>query len=327
MSLAPYIRTLGRGPSRARSLTQDEARAAMEIILSGEAPGEAVGGLLMLLRYRGESAAEIAGLTEAVLAEMDDWSSVPATLDWPTYAAGRSRGRPLFLLSAKLLAAAGQRVLLHGWNSHQSAIASVRDALPSLGIGVVETPDAARREMATSGLVYLPLEALSRPAYDLIRLRDVLGLRSCINTVLRMVNPAGAPAMVQGVFHPTYRNLQSDAAQLLGQASLLVLKGGGGEFERHPGKSIQAYGLIGGEEQTFSPPILMEETRRLHEPDMPSPPLADLWSGAARDPFAEATVIGTAALALIAAGQCKTMAEADKTAAALWASRSHKTAA
>ena len=64
--LAPYVRILGRGPGRSRNLTETEAFEAMQIILKGECAREAVGGLLMLMRYRGEEPQEIAGFVRAV---------------------------------------------------------------------------------------------------------------------------------------------------------------------------------------------------------------------------------------------------------------------
>ena len=66
MTLAPHVRTLGRGPGRSRSLTCDEAYDAMQIILNGQAAAESVGALLMLLRMKGEVADEIAGFTQAL---------------------------------------------------------------------------------------------------------------------------------------------------------------------------------------------------------------------------------------------------------------------
>ncbi|MBR9843821.1 MAG: glycosyl transferase family 3, partial [Rhodobacteraceae bacterium] len=114
MSLAPYVRILGRGPGRSRSLTQDEAREAMELMLAGEAAPEAIGALLMLLRMKGETAQEIAGFAAAAQSAVAPIGG--ADLDWPSYAAGRTRGAPWFLLSAKLVSEAGYPVLLHGWN-------------------------------------------------------------------------------------------------------------------------------------------------------------------------------------------------------------------
>lgn len=148
MSLAPYVRILGRGPGRSRALTREEAREAMHLILSGEAEPEAVGALLMLMRFRGECAEEIAGFVEAMRERLGPWAETGAALDWPSYAAGRARGRPYFLLAARLVAQAGYPILLHGWNSHQNPVAGVRAALGGLNIPVVESPQAAKAALA-----------------------------------------------------------------------------------------------------------------------------------------------------------------------------------
>ncbi|MEM8959029.1 MAG: glycosyl transferase family protein [Pseudomonadota bacterium] len=327
MSLAPYVHAMGRGPGRARSLDRSEAEDAMRLILSGEAAPEAIGALFMLMRYRGETAGEIAGFVTAMRAGLDSWTDTGATLDWPSYAAGRSRGLPLFLLSARLVAQAGARVLLHGWNSHQNPLADVRGALDQAGIAQAETPEAAKLAMDRDGVVYVPLEAMDARLLSLLRLREVLGLRSPVNTALRALNPARAPATVQGVFHPPYRELQQDTGAELGEPQLLVLKGGGGEFERNPAKPVLLYGLQDGRsyEQTIDP--LLDENRRLADPTASPGDLARIWSGRLDDEFARATILGTGALALVAAGIAPDIAAAETRAAALWSDRQGAAAA
>ena len=95
-------------------MTQDEARDALSQIMDGNAAAEAVGALFMLMRYRGEDAGEIAGFVEALRARIPDWREVRPAIDWPSYAAGRKRGAPLFLLAAKLVAGTGRSVAIHG---------------------------------------------------------------------------------------------------------------------------------------------------------------------------------------------------------------------
>lgn len=317
MTLAPFIHAMGRGPGRARNLTLPEAQEAMALILRGGADPHAIGALLMLMRYRGETPGEIAGFAHALRATL---SPLPAVdLDWPSYAAGRSRGLPWFLLSARLVAQTGARVLLHGWNSHQSDGADVRGALALAGIARAGDVADAARLLDRQGITYLPLEALSPGALHLLRLRDVLGLRSCINTVLRVLNPAQAPAAVQGVFHPPYRALQQAAGAALEQPHLCILKGGGGEFERHPAKDVTLFRLIAGQPCETVLPALLPDPRRLSDTPHPPQALQDLWQGTLRDPFAEAIVTGTAAAALVALGHAP--AEAAPRAATLWADR------
>ncbi|APX89165.1 glycosyl transferase family 3 [Brevirhabdus pacifica] len=323
MTLAPYVAILGRGQGRARSLTMPEAQAAMEVILSGRAEPEAIGALLMLLRMKGETAEEIAGLTRAAreaLPPLQGQGSVECVaIDWPSYAAGRTRGQPWFLAAAKLVSQAGFPVLLHGWNSHQMAAASPRAALGDLGIAQAAWGEAPAI-LARDRIVYVPLETMQPRLMDLLRLRDVLGLRSCINTVLRMLNPAGAPVSLQGVFHPSYRELQRDAALLLGQPALRVLKGGGGEFEHHPAKDITLHGLSDGAPWEGSTGAPVSGHRRLSETGAT---LAEVWHGARADPFAEAIVTSTAALALAATG----LADAAPLARDLWHRRHQANAA
>lgn len=303
MTLSEHVRTLGRGPGRSRSLTQDEAFDAMSRMLGGDAAPEAVGALLMLLRMKGETAQEIAGLAAAAQAGM---AKVPQVdLDWPSYAAGRTRGAPWFLMSAKLVAQAGHRVLLHGWNG---ADPKVRAGLHRAGIGIAQSYDEAARFMDDDGIAYLPLETFHPALFRLLSLRDVLGLRSCINTVCRMLNPSAATASVQGVFHPSYRLLQADAAALLGWQDLTVIKGGGGEFERHPSKDISAFGLRARApwERRFAPTI--DETRRLTDPEKTGP-----WDPVSATAFEAEIIAETTALALDTLG----VRDADEVAHAL----------
>jgi anthranilate phosphoribosyltransferase len=303
MSLAPYVRIVARGQGRARPLELAEAHSAMTMILRGEAEPEAVGALLMVLRLRGEVPSEIAGFTAALRDHVE--GKLPAAdLDWPSYAAGRSRGAPLFLLSARLVAHAGFRVSMHGWNAYQSPAASVR--------GVIE--------MAGPDVQYHRLEDICPKAFELLQLREAFGLRSCINTVLRMWNPSNARATVQGVFHPSYRSLQAEAAELLGQSDLSIIKGGGGEFERHPSKEITVFGLRDGKHIQENATALLSETRKLHEDDT-AVDLAALWTGQESDAFSVGTVTGTAALALWTLKAAPTFHDAQTMAEGLWANR------
>ncbi len=292
MSLADHVRALGRGPGRTRSLTLDEARDAMACMLSGDAAPEAVGALLMLLRMKGETAEEIAGFSEAAQSALPKIKHVD--LDWPSYAAGRTRGEPWFLAAARLVALSGHRVLLHGWNGTDT---KVRRGLAGIGIGIADSLDDVQRLLDRDRIAYLPLEALSPDLMGFLRLREVLGLRSCISTVCRMLNPGRASASVQGVFHPSYRLLQSDAARLLGWRNLSVIKGGGGEFERNPAKDAVVFGLRNGASWSETLPKSSTETRRLHTP-VDNVTLTGLWTGTRVTDFEKKTVLGTAALAL-----------------------------
>lgn len=323
MTLAPFVRIVAQGKGRARPMTFDEAQAAMTEILTGDPAPEAVGALLMVLRLRGETVDEIAGFVAALRATLSQWQGIGAALDWPSYASGRTRGAPWYLLSARLVAEAGYPVLLHGRNATESHL---RGHLAPMGALVAETPEAAGQALARTGLAYLPVEALSPAAARILGLRAHLGLRSCMNSCLRMANPSGAGASVQGVFHPGYRPLQADVAERLGDPATMILKGGGGEFERTPFKAVALFGARDGLPFPSAPPQI-DAARRLGDLDLPESAPQDLWDGRLVDPAAEATVVGTAALALLTLGAAPDLAMAETQARVLWDTRRTQSAA
>ena len=308
---APYVRILGRGPGRSRALSREEARDAFGMVLRGETDPHQTGAFLMLLRYRGEDADGMAGLVEAARAHLAHAPEpIGADLDWPSYGVGRTRGAPWFLLSALALGQAGYRVLMHGSNAHSQGI-PVSDALRTLEQRPAEGRADAVRLLRNAGFAYLPLASLS-PALDrLLGLRALLGLRSPVNTAARLLNPFDAGASLDGVFHPPYIDLHLSAAERLGRARLLVVKGGGGEAERNPARPMAAHLLSRGERQELALPPLA--TERPEQADF-----LDTW----RDETAQTpTVIATIALALLALGAASDTGTADLDAADIWRAR------
>ncbi|TPG51569.1 glycosyl transferase family protein [Roseomonas nepalensis] len=310
---APFVRTLGRGPGRSRALTREEAREALGMILSGAAEPVQVGAFLMLLRYRGEDPEELTGLVEAARAAVGA-GPVPGgvALDWPSYGSGRTRGEPWFLLAALALARAGHRVLMHGSNAFTSGT-PVPQALPLLGLRAAGSRAEALAQVEAGNFAYLPLRAMSPGLDGLLQLRAQLGLRSPVNTVARLINPADAPAGVDGVFHPPYITAHLAVAERMARPRLLVVKGGGGEAERGPAKPVAAHLMTPAGVEVLTLPAL-SDTRA------PTAGLVEVWTGRARDGHAEATVRGTIALGLLAMGAAGP-AEADERAAAIWRGR------
>ncbi|WP_436835703.1 hypothetical protein [Celeribacter halophilus] len=84
-----------------------------------------------------------------------------------------------------------------------------------------------------------------------------------------MWNPSTAPASVQGVFHPSYRGLQSRAAAVLGDQSLTDIKSGGGEFEHNLAKDIVMFGLRNSTDIDVNAPAPLDANRCLHDVEHP----------------------------------------------------------
>ena len=309
---AQYVRTLGRGPGRSRALTREEARTALGMVLAGQADPHQVGAFLMLLRYRGEDPAEMAGLVEAARDRMGAGlpaGCAPVALDWPSYGAGRTRGAPWFLLAALALARAGHRVLMHGSNEFTRGT-SVTAGLEALGLPVAASREEAVLGLEARGFAYLPLEVLCAPFDALLRLRGLLGLRSPINTAARLIDPFDAGVGVDGVFHPPYIVLHQATAALLGRRRLVVVKGGGGEAERNPAKPMAAHlhDAVGGHSEVLLPVVAASAGPE---------GLVETWregTGAGA-----AVAVATVALGLLALGV--DVSEVDARAAEVWARR------
>lgn len=320
-TFSTYVHAMGRGPSKGRNLTKDEARDAMRQILDGGVDAHAVGALLMLMRYRGETPEEIAGFVQALRNNQDDWQHMNVAVDWPSYAAGRTRGLPWFLMAAKLVAQRGHSVFLHGWNSHQNSIACVRKGAQALGIATCTDASSAADILTKDKLVYCPLETLNPTALTLLQLRNVLGLRSAVNTALRGYNPTLAPLTLQGVFHPSYRDLQCDAANILQQPHMAVVKGAGGEFEINPSKDIPMFVAQNGTRSQDMIPAYFSVPKRLNAVSNDRADLADVWAGQTENKFAQQIVLATTAAAVMVCESCPSYADAYAIAAGLWDNR------
>jgi anthranilate phosphoribosyltransferase len=316
---ATYVRTLGRGPGRSRSLTREEARHALGMVLHGDADPHQVGAFLMLLRYRGEDPEEVAGLVEAAReaagAGPPAAGTAPVDLDWPSYGAGRTRGAPWFLLAALALArAGGVRVLMHGSNAFLRGT-SVPEAMAVLGLRPAADRADAWRQLERGGFAYLPLAAMSPGLDRLLGLRALLGLRSPVNTVARLLDPFNARAGVDGVFHPPYIALHLGAAERLGRRRLLVVKGGGGEAERNAAKPMAAHLFHRGTGQVE---LHLPATSTARTGGGGGADLLRVWQGDGDAEGETAAVKATIALGLLALGVAGTGAEADAQAADIW---------
>lgn len=327
---AQYLRIIGKGPSLSRSLTQTEARQAMDLVLSQGVTPEQLGAFLLLLRYRGETAEEIAGFVQAAR----DVVSVPVAtpvstqgidgrpdLDWPSYA-DRHRQQPWFVLSALLLARNGVRVLMHGIAGEYEGYAPTRPVLQALDIPVSHTLRDATARMAGHGLAYVGLESFLPVLGRMFDLRPVLGVRTLVNTFARAINPLMAPHQVQGVVHPPYRLTHRDVALLLNQPASVVFKGGGGEAQRNPLKTCRSIRVCDGQAVEEDWPALLANTSRDGVPESLKPDrVRALWHGEIVEPVAEAAVIATTGIVLHVLGRAATMSEADAMAAEMWARR------
>ncbi|UCH74066.1 MAG: glycosyl transferase family protein [Rhodospirillales bacterium] len=318
---APYVRILGRGKTLTRSLTMDEAEEAMTMILRGEVLPEQLGAFLMLLRVKEESPEEIAGFVRASRKLFDLPSPTPQVdLDWSSYA-GKRRQLPWFLLAALLLAQTGTRVFMHGAEGHTPGRLYTRETLEALDIPIAETLAESAKHIEARNFAYLPLARLSPRLHAVIELRPIMGLRSPVHTIARMLNPFSAPVMLQGIFHPNYMDIHQHAAILLGQRHMCVFRGEGGEIERRPSKLTEVRTVIDGVAGSEDWPPLLPDAVQPTDQEMDIARLKAVWADDAADDYAEAAITGTLAIALKTLGRATDPTDAQQQAEAMWQAR------
>ncbi len=317
---AQYVRILGKGPRLSRALTIDEARTAAAMVFRDEVEPVQLGAFLCLLRVRTETPEEVAGFALAIRDSLQRPADLPPVdVDWPSYA-GKARRLPLFILAALLLAGSGVRIFMHGTEGHTAGRLYTRETLAALGVPAASSPAEAAGQLAAYNFTYAPMELLNPKLNEIFGLKSLLGLRSPLHTVVRNVNPFDARAALISVFHPNYRAVHRDAAKLMGMHSVACFKGDGGEVERRPDKPCLVDGLLAGTE--FSEEWAPLLSGGPESPNGMDPAfLGALWRGTVADSFAEATIVGTAAVALRQLGRAKTVDEAERLARQLWGER------
>lgn len=318
---APYIRTLGRGKKGSRSLSEDEAFAAMTMVLEGQVEPEQLGAFLMLIRVKEETPAEVAGFVRAVRRTFQLPDQLPEVdVDWSSYA-GKRRHLPWFILSVLLLADNGVKVFMHGLKGRKDDRIYTPPALEFLGLPVCDSLAAATTRLAQHNFAYVNLEQISPRLQQLIDLRELLGLRSPVHTVSRMLNPFQAPCQMQGIFHPGYLEIHQGAARLLEQPHMAVIKGDGGEIEASPDAACRVLSVHQGELQEAEwPPLL--SSRALKPKTLELDTLRQLWRGQIEHLYGEAAVINTLAMTLHTMGKGDTRDAALALATQWWHDRS-----
>ena len=317
---AEFIKILGKGKKGARALTQDEAYRAMRLILADQVLPIQLGAFLMLMRVKEETAEELAGFVQAV---RETLPSVPAglavDLDWSSYA-GKRRHLPWFLLSTLLLADNGISVFMHGASGHTQGRLYTENVLPILGLRAAESIADAQQQLQQQRFSYLSLQHICPSLFDIINLKPVMGLRSPVHTLVRLINPLQDTATLQGIFHPSYRQVHQQAALLLGQQHMAVLKGEGGETERNPDSDCLVQRVDQGVLYDEHWPALF--ARRHMKPESLDPALLlQLWRGQWHDDYAQASVTSTVAVALKLLGKADSMDAAQALAEQYWQAR------
>jgi anthranilate phosphoribosyltransferase len=217
-----------------KDLSREDARRVMDTIMSGEATPAQIGGFLVALRLKGETAAEIAGAAEgmrahvvAVHAKRDDLVDTAGT--------GGDGGKTFNISTAAALvaAAAGAGVAKHGNRSVSSQSGSA-DVLEALGFQLELTPERIAESIDTLGFGFM-FAPMHHPAMRHAGpVRRELAARTVFNVLGPLTNPAGARAQVVGVYSPLLVPVIADVLAQLEARRAFVVHGAGGIDELSP---------------------------------------------------------------------------------------------
>ncbi|MDQ6962598.1 MAG: anthranilate phosphoribosyltransferase [Mariprofundaceae bacterium] len=229
--LAQHLSTVARGQHGKRDLNQAQAFEAYQYLLHPSADPLQLGAFLIAQRIKGESPAEIAGFVQASQHAIHDFNAnqLHHAIDMPCYA-GKRRDTPLHLVAALEASQQGIPIVIHGIADIAGRL-SAWQALSRAGVQRAGSLQEAQPILAKNNIVYMDLTDICPPLYQMLQLRERLGVRSCANTVARLLNPLRCTAQINGFFHHPYGTLMAKSNQLLDQQNSLLFMGAEGEPE------------------------------------------------------------------------------------------------
>ena len=239
-------------------LSADMMAEAIGVIMDGAATAAQIGGLLMALRMKGETADELAGAAAAMRAR-----AAPLTVPTPARAVdtcgtgGDGTGTVnVSTLAAIIAAGAGALVVKHG-NRAQSSRSGSADVLEQLGVAVDATPAVVETCLTVAGIGFAFAPTFHAATRNVAAARRELGTRTIFNLLGPLTNPGRVPHQVIGVFDRRWCAPMARALGHLGSKRVFVVHGDGGIDEvavrgatwvaEWTGTTVKEYAMVPGD--------------------------------------------------------------------------------
>ena len=194
-SLKPLLAVVASG----RSLTREEAEAAFDHLLAGEATSAQMGAFLMGLRVRGETIDEITGAVAAMRSKMLTVEAPPGAIDIVGTGGDGHGTYNVSTLAAMIVAACGVTVAKHG-NRASSSRSGSSDVLSALGVAVGLGKAEVERCFEEAGIGFMSAQAHHAAMRHFAAVRADLGTRTIFNLLGPLSNPAGVKRLLVGVY-------------------------------------------------------------------------------------------------------------------------------
>ncbi|ALT79417.1 MULTISPECIES: anthranilate phosphoribosyltransferase [unclassified Roseateles] len=217
-----------------REIFHDEMLALMRRIMAGEMSPVMAAAILVGLRVKKETIGEIAAAAE-VMRELSnkvplDPAAHPHLVDVVGTGGDGAHTFNISTCSMFVAAAAGAQVAKHGNRSVSSKTGSA-DVLEALGANIMLTPDQVAQSVYDTGIGFMFAPNHHPAMKNIAPVRKELGVRTIFNILGPLTNPAGAPNILMGVFHPDLVGIQVRVMQRLGAEHAVVVYGKDGMDE------------------------------------------------------------------------------------------------
>ncbi len=209
-----------------REIFYDEMVDLMRQVMEGKVAPVQLAAILMGLHVKTESVSEIAAAA-AVMREFStkvDAAGLEHLVDTCGTGGDKAHTFNISTTAAFVSAAAGARVAKHGGRSVSSQSGSA-DVLEALGVNLALTPAQVAQSLREVGVGFM-FEPNHHPAMKhAAPVRKELGMRTILNILGPLTNPAGAPNQVMGVFHQDLVGIQARVLKMLGSRHVLTVHG------------------------------------------------------------------------------------------------------
>jgi anthranilate phosphoribosyltransferase len=215
---------------RCESLSEDEAAAAFEEIMRGDATPVQIAGFMVALRMKGETVDELTGFARTARAVATPIEVDGALLDTCGTGGDGLATFNISTLSAIVAAACGAKVAKHG-NRAASSMCGSADVLEQLGVKIDLDPEGVARCIGQAGIGFL-FAPIFHPSFRFAGVpRRELGVRTFFNVLGPLCNPAGAKYQALGVADGSMAGKMADVLIRLGVERAIVFHAGDGMDE------------------------------------------------------------------------------------------------
>jgi anthranilate phosphoribosyltransferase len=215
-----------------REIFHDEMLTLMRRIMSGEMSPVMIAAMAIGLRVKKESIGEIAAAAQVMreFATPVPVANRAGLVDIVGTGGDSSHTFNISTASTFVAAAAGARVAKHGGRSVSSTSGSA-DVMEALGVHINLTPEQVAACLEQTGIAFMFAPNHHASMKHAAPVRKELGVRTIFNILGPLTNPAGAPNMLLGVFHPDLVGIQVRVLQRLGAEHAMVVYGMNGMDE------------------------------------------------------------------------------------------------